>query len=143
MTECKYVKFLELVVIFDRFVKGTDNEKLIKRAKDLVVTAYFNSAEDSDHCKKINRVQDMLTKSIRRTDEIISKLLQERAITQLEYESLTFKTFIYERVENLLSMLCRKDDSAYQCFLHALDGTNQQHLRRTLEEIGQSCFLFL
>jgi len=46
-------------------------------------------------------------------------------------------------VDNLLSVLRDKDDSAYQCFLSALDMTNQRYLRRILEEKGQQVYFVM
>jgi len=46
-------------------------------------------------------------------------------------------------VDTLLSVLRVKDDSAYQCFLNALNETNQQYLRRILEEKGQQIYFVM
>ena len=131
--------FLELVVQFSQFVDGVVPKNQIKDAKAHIHAEYSNrtcSDKHSDHSVKINRVHQTLCEFIRRTKRILPKLLQEKAVSLQEHESISSKHTMHDVANHLLLVISKKPLAAYQCFLRALDATNQQYLHNLLEQNG-------
>jgi len=95
--------------------------------------------EDCDHVQKIKRVHQTLCEFIRHPDQILTSLVERRAVTQVtqqEHESIRSQTTLYQWTSHLLDVLSTKPASAYKCFLEVLDATHQHHLHLLLEEKG-------
>jgi len=130
-------------------IKGSITDEQIKDAKALVLTSYYKllgSSSDpdhveSDHCQKMKRVHQICCEFIRRTDQILSRLFQKRAVTHEEQESIQSQTTFFQKANHLLLVISSKQLSAYQDFLEALDATNQHHLHSLLEENGILFFM--
>jgi len=143
-----YLSFViaELVVKLRPLVSGITKEQEIKEAKAVILCAYHKHSatlmdpnhEDPHHSCRISRVHRTLCESIRRTDQILSCLLERRAVTQQERELIRSQTNDYQWVSHLLDVISTKPVSAYQCFLDALESTHQHHLCRLLECEGHS-----
>jgi hypothetical protein len=91
----------------------------------------------SKHGVTIQRARLQLADLIRRTDQIITVLLQNAALTTQEYERLRSQTNTCDSIQTLLDLLMEKPDFAYNLFLEALKNTNQEHLYRLLTEKGK------
>jgi hypothetical protein len=91
----------------------------------------------SKHGVTIQRARLQLVDLIRRTDQIITVLLQNAALTTQEYERLRSQTNTCDSIQTLLDLLKEKPDFAYNLFLEALKNTNQEHLYRLLTEKGK------
>ena len=118
----------------------------IKDAKARIHTEYSNrtcSAKDSDHSVKIKRVHQILCEFIRRTKSILPKLLQEKAVSLEEYESISSERTMHGVANRLLLVISKKPLSSYQCFLRALDATNQQYLHNLLEQNDLLCYYLM
>jgi len=103
----------------------------------------YASVKDSVHGQKIKRVRQTLLDFIRRLDHILSSLLERGAITPQEFELLRSQQTIYHCADKLLNVLSVKPVETYECFLKALEATQQQHLHSVLEEKGKYISLLI
>src|ERR1051325_5854921 len=76
----------------------------------------------SKHGVTIQRARLQLVDLIRRTDQIITVLLQDAALTNEEYDRLRSQAHICvsDSIQTLLDLLREKPDFAYNLFLEAL-----------------------
>jgi len=131
----------DITDVLQQFLHGKEVENELEIAKKKVLHTYnINSGSliKSDHGQKINRVREILVNFLRRTDRILSRLFEKRALTSQEYHLIQEHSTPHELAEHLLDVLILKDVSAYQCFLAGLDETNQHHLQRVLEDEGST-----
>ena len=119
----------------DSIVSEQTNQDKIKFAKARVLAAYLRQP-GSIHQQKIQRVQNILCESIRRGDQILTSLLEKKAVTLEEYNFIKTETNVYRWSNLLLDVLSAGPVSSYECFLETLDATHQHELRRLLEEEG-------
>jgi len=100
--------FIEITCQLHRLVDGQTNKELIKEAKSFAISAYFNRSGTitvSIHVQKIKRVHKTLCEFLRRADQVLSSLLQMKAITFPEYESIRSGKTVYQRACDLLDMV--------------------------------------
>jgi len=129
----------EILVKVHPFICDPIKEKEIQAAKSCVLTNYYRrykSTAVSHHGQKMNRVHGRLCEFIRRTDQILSYLLERKKLTLQEYESISAETTTHDVADHLLRLLCSKPASAYQSLLQVLDVSNQHHLHCLLEDEG-------
>ena len=88
------------------------------------------------HAKSIARVYQQIVDSLRRTDRILTTLLGEGHLSPAEYQLIKAHPCMHEVVQHLLDALLSKPSEAYNCFLNALEETNQEHIRNLLEKKG-------
>ena len=95
----------------------------------------------SEHGAKITGVYQQLVDSLRRTDLILTTLLQNKFLKHSEYAVIKTHASVYEVVQHLLDVLIIKPPEAYACFLEALKATQQPHLFLLLEDNCEICVL--
>jgi len=132
--------FADLLIKLHILVGEPNHQYRIKEAKAVVLAAYFNHS-GSRHGQKIKRVQNTLCESVRRRNEILTNLLERKVITLSVYESIKSETTAYKQTNLLLDVLSAGPVSSYQCFLEALDDSDQHHLHCLLEDKGSYLYM--
>ena len=124
-------------------VQGEQAALEIEEAIREVCTMYKQPAgshQQSDHGRKMESVCDKLGANIRRTDQILSFMLQNKALILKELDGIKHDhPTVYEWTKRLTDVLRTKPTASYKCFIDALNKTGQQHLTCLLEDEGNSC----
>ena len=92
----------------------------------------------SVHGAKIARVRQQLVDCLRRTDVILTSLLQKHYLTPNEYQQIKSHPCTHEVVQHLLDVVTEKSEAVFGCFLNALNSTRQEHLYHLLMEDGET-----
>ena len=88
------------------------------------------------HARDISRVRETLVESIRRVDRLVAALFQAGHLSDRERQRIKSQSTMFDKVDQLLDVLCKKPVDAYQCFLGALTNTKQSHLSDLLTNLG-------
>ena len=97
---------------------------------------FRKETEPLSHVQNIARVRVTLVESIRRVDCLVAALYQERYLGGQERQRIASQSNIFDKVEQLLDNISEKSPEAFQCFIRALEHTNQEHLSDLLTNAG-------
>ncbi len=81
-------------------------------------------------------MRETLLQSIRRVERLVGALYQERHLNDQEQQLVNSQQTMFDKVKQLLDVLCKKPPEAYQCFLRALSDSNQLHPSDLLMNAG-------
>ena len=98
--------------------------------------ALGEARDQSPHARDIARVRETLVESMRRVDRLVGALYQARHLSDEELQHINSLPTMFDKVNQLLDILNKKQVEAYRCFLRALSSTTQSHLVDLLENPG-------